>query len=212
MRINGTGRGAQAGQSSGFDAAICRQPGTPDIPQAGLAQGEPAIGFDALASLARDEFVPQFERIFGLDNIRLLHRIRENEDSLKLWHEFIARERRERIETYRRLTLGKTSLWDIWRSGLPTNGGIEAAALARLRATARAVDPHARRTSQISRIAVALFDAFKRADSAPAFSEGSLRRVLLAAAQLRGVGKASAGKSPQKAARKFLLGLPIPPG
>ncbi len=136
----------------------------------------------------------------------------ETEDSLKLWHEFIARERRERIETYRRLTLGKTSLWNIWRSGLPANGGIEAAALARLRATARAVDPHARRTSQISRIAVALFDAFKRADSAPAFSEASLRRVLLAAAQLRGVGKASADKSPQKAARKFLLGLPIPPG
>ena len=117
----------------------------------------------------------------------------ETEDSLKLWHEFIARERRERIETYRRLTLGKTSLWNIWRSGLPANGGIEAAALARLRATARAVDPHARRTSQISRIAIALFDAFKRADSAPAFSEASLRRVLLAAAQLRGVGKADAG-------------------
>ena len=78
MRINGTGRGAQAGQRSGFDAAICRQPRTPDIPQAGLAQREPAIGFDALASLARDEFVPEFERIFGLDNIRLPHRIREN--------------------------------------------------------------------------------------------------------------------------------------
>src|SRR6266568_1677981 len=53
--------------------------------------------------------------------------------------------------------------------------------------------------------------ASKRADSAPAFREASLRRVLLAAAQLRGVGKASAGKSPQKAVRKFLLGLPIPP-
>src|SRR6266446_4665240 len=138
--------------------------------------------------------------------------LHETEDSLGLWHQFIERERNERIETYRRLTLGKTSLWNIWRSGLPTNGRVEAAALARLRATARAVDPHARRTSQISRIAVALFDAFKRADSAPAFSEASLRRVLLAAARLRGVGKASAGKSPQKAARKFLLGLPIPPG
>src|SRR3989442_302622 len=211
MRINGTGRGAQAGQSSGFDASICRQPRTPDIPQAGLAQGEPAIGFDALASLARDEFVPQFERIFVLADTVKKSDVVETEDSLKLWHEFIARERRERIETYRRLTLGKTSLWNIWRSGLPANGGIEAAALARLRATARAVDPHARRTSQISRITVALFDAFKRADSAPAFREASLRRVLLAAAQLRGVSKASDGKSPQKAARKFLLDLPIPP-
>ncbi len=136
----------------------------------------------------------------------------ETENSLKLWQEILERERHERVETYRQLTLGKTSLWNIWRSGLPTNGRVEVAALARLRATARAVDPHVRRTSQISRIAVALFDAFKRADSAPAFSNATLHRVLLAAARLHGVGDADAGKSPQKAARKFLLGLSIPPG
>ena len=136
----------------------------------------------------------------------------ETEDSLKLWQEIIERERNQRFETYRQLTLGKTSLWNLWRSGLPTNGRVEAAALARLRATARAVDPHARRTSQISRVAVALFEAFKRADSAPAFSDASLHRVLLAAARLHGVGEADAGKSPQKAARKFLLALPVPPG
>ena len=136
----------------------------------------------------------------------------ETEDSLKLWQEIIARERNERIATYRQLTLGKTSLWNIWRSGLPTNGRVEAAALARLRTTARAVDPHVRRTSETSRIAVALFDALKRSDSGPAFSDASLRRVLLAAARLHGVGDADAGKSPQKAARKFLLGLTIPPG
>src|SRR5712692_8185847 len=136
----------------------------------------------------------------------------ETEDSLKLWQEIIQQERTERIETYRRLTLGKTSLWNIWRSGLPTNGRVEAAALARLRATARAVDPHVRRTSQISRVAVALFDAFKHADSAPVFSDATLHRVLLAAARVHGVGNAEAGKSPQKAARKFLLGLTIPPG
>src|SRR6266436_6357327 len=135
----------------------------------------------------------------------------ETEDSLKLWQEFIERERGERLKTYRQLTLGKTSLWNIWRPGLPTNGRVEAAALARLRATARAVDPHVRRTSQTSRIAVALFDAMKRADSAPSFSDASLRRILLAAARLHGVGDADAGKSPQKAARKFLLGLTIPP-
>src|SRR6266446_5061860 len=136
----------------------------------------------------------------------------ETEDSLKLWHEFIERERGERIETYRQLTLGKTSLWNVWRSGLPTNGRVEAAALARLRATARAIDPHVRRTSQISRAAVALFDAFKRAGAASVFSDVTHRRILLAAARLHGVGDADTGKPPQKAARKFLLGLPLPPG
>src|SRR3981081_1691431 len=52
----------------------------------------------------------------------------------------------------------------------------------------------------------------QRAGSAPAFSDVSLHRVMLAAARLHGCGDAEAGKSPQKAARKFLLGLAIPPG
>jgi CHAD domain-containing protein len=136
----------------------------------------------------------------------------ETEDSGKAWEEILERERHERIETYRQLTLGRTSLWHEWRSGLPTNGRVEEAAMARLRATARAVDPRPHRTSLLSRIAVALFDAFRRANAAPAFSDAALRRVLLAAARLQGVGAASGGKSPQKAARKFLLGLAIPPG
>lgn len=136
----------------------------------------------------------------------------ETEDSLKLWDEFIGHERRERIQTYRQLTLGKTSLWNLWRAGLPMNGRVEAAAEARLRATVRAVDPHASRTSQISRIAVALFDALKRANAASAFRDAPMRRVLLAAARLHGVGGANTHKSRQKAARKFLLGLAIPPG
>jgi CHAD domain-containing protein len=136
----------------------------------------------------------------------------ETEDSRKGWEETIERERHERIETYRQLTLGKTSLWNEWRSGLPTNGRVEAAAMARLRATARAIDPRPRRTSQISRIAVALFDAFRREEIAPAFTDGPLRRVLLAAARLQGVGTADARKSPQKSASRFLLTLAIPPG
>jgi CHAD domain-containing protein len=136
----------------------------------------------------------------------------ETEDSLKLWQGIIERERHERIETYRQLTLGKTSLWNIWRSGLPTNGRVEAASMARLRATARAVDRHVSRTSQVSRIAVALFDAFRRPGSAPAFSDPSLRRVLLAAVRLHSVGDVDTNKAPQKAALKFLLDLAIPPG
>lgn len=135
----------------------------------------------------------------------------ETEDSLTFWAEIIGRERQECMRTYRQLTLGKTSLWNTWRAGLPTNGRVEAAAEARLRATARAVDPHASRTSQVSRIAMALYEALKRADSGTAFREARLRRILLAAARLHGAG-AAAEKSAQKAARQFVLGLPLPPG
>lgn len=136
----------------------------------------------------------------------------ETEDSLNVWDEVIGHERQQYIRTYRQLTLGKTSLWNIWRAGLPTNGRVEAAAEARLRATARAVDPHAGRTSQVSRVAVALFEALKRVDAGAAFREPPLRRILLAAARLHGAGAGTSEQSAQKAARKFILGLPLPPG
>jgi CHAD domain-containing protein len=136
----------------------------------------------------------------------------ESEESRRAWEDTIASERHQRMETYRQLTLGKTSLWNEWRSGLPTNGRVEEAAMARLRATARAVDPRPYRTSQVSRIALATFDVLRRADSASAFSGGSLRRILGGAARLHGVDGNAADGSPQKAARKFLLSLPIPPG
>lgn len=136
----------------------------------------------------------------------------ETEDSLNVWAEVIGRNRQECIRTYRQLTLGKTSLWNTWRAGLPTNGRVEAAAEARLRATARAADPNASRTSQVSRIAVALYEALKRASAGAAFIEAPLRRILLAAARLHGVGAGNTEKSTQKAARKLILGLPLPPG
>lgn len=136
----------------------------------------------------------------------------ETEDSFNLWTETLGRERQQRIRTYRQLTLGTTSLWNLWRAGLPTNGRVEAAAEARLRATARAVDPDVHRTSQVSRIAVAVYQALKRVGAGPAFGEPTLNRILLTAARLQGVGKADADRSPQKAARNFILALPLPPG
>ncbi len=128
------------------------------------------------------------------------------------WLQTVGRERHERIEKYRQLTLGKTGLWNEWRHALPHGERLEAASMARLRATARAADAHARRTSQTSHIAVALFQKLGRVKAGPAFSDPRMLRVFRAAAQMHGVSPSQTAKSPQKAARRFLLGLPIPPG
>lgn len=137
-----------------------------------------------------------------------------SQDTLEVqnnWEEIIRRERHQRIETYRQLTLGRTSLWNDWRHGLPQGKRLALAAMARLRATARATDARPRRTAQISRISIALFDALRRAHAAPAFNEYFMRRVLRAAARLHNAGSADRGKSPQKAAVRFLRNLPLPP-
>ena len=136
----------------------------------------------------------------------------ESEETRNRWGERIASERHERIETYRQLTLGKTSLWHEWRMGLPQGETLDAAALARLHATARALDGNLRRTGQISRLAMRLFDGLTRAQVAPIFAENHLRKVLRAAAGLQGIGTGLDPDDPEKAARDFLRDLPAPAG
>ena len=75
-------------------------------------------------------------------------------ESARAWQEKIAQERHDRIEVYRQLTLGKTSLWHEWRHNLPHGKRLEAAAMARIRSTARAADAHSQRAGQVSRIAL----------------------------------------------------------
>jgi CHAD domain-containing protein len=135
----------------------------------------------------------------------------EISDSPASWTERIAQERRNRMETYRQLTLGRTSLWTEWRQQLPQGERLDAAVTARLRATGRAADPHPRRTAQVGRIAVSLLDILRRLKAAPVLDEKSVRRVFLGAARLHGVGNGGESKSSEKNARKFLLGLAIPP-
>jgi CHAD domain-containing protein len=132
-------------------------------------------------------------------------------ESAKTWQEKIARERHERVETYRQLTLGKTSLWHEWRHNLPHGQRLDASAMARLRSTARAADPRMRRTGQVSRIAMRSFEVLRRVDAAPLFHKATMRRLMQAAAKLHGVGSASDSDLSPKAVRKYLLSLPIPP-
>jgi exopolyphosphatase/pppGpp-phosphohydrolase len=56
-----------------------------------------------------------------------------------------------------------------------------------------------------------LFEVLSRVDAAPVFHEANMRRLMQAAAKLHAIGAAGDGKLSLKAARKFLLGLTIPP-
>ncbi|HYL64226.1 MAG TPA: CHAD domain-containing protein [Candidatus Methylomirabilis sp.] len=132
-------------------------------------------------------------------------------ESMRACEERAARERSARIETYRQLTLGKTSLWHEWRHNLPYGQRLEAAVTARIRATARAGDAHRRRTGQVARLALRLFDILRRANATPFFSEPAMRRVLQAAAKLHGIGTVGEHTQSQKEVRKYLLGLAVPP-
>ena len=126
------------------------------------------------------------------------------------WVERIASERHHRIETYRQLTLGKTSLWQTWRQGLAQGGHLQAAAMARLRATAKAMEGNASRTAQVSKVALKLFEGLRHVEASPVFETKTSRKLMRAAARLHAIGAALNRKSPQKAARDYLRGMGVP--
>jgi CHAD domain-containing protein len=134
------------------------------------------------------------------------------EESRSAWAERIASQRHERIELYRRLTIGEGGVWQYWRHGLPEGNRLTIASQARLRATARALELNTRRAMLVSRLAMRLFDAMGRSHAEPAFANKDTRKIMAAAARLHGIGAGLDVKSPQKAARKFLKAMVLPLG
>ena len=136
----------------------------------------------------------------------------EPEEARAGWMERIAAERERRLEEYRELSMGERRVWQDWKLGLPQGEQLEAAAMARLQATARALGGNRGKAAQVTRIALRLYEELGRAESNAVFAKKQLRKVMRAAAQLHGIGTGLRAKSPERAARKFLRRLPLPVG
>ena len=152
--------------------------------------------------------------VHDLDVLRVIIKQEAAEQAAELqaeWERTIERQRNARLQEYRELAVGKASFWHEWQQALPRQKRLQMAAFARLRVTARATDARPRRTAQISRLSIALFDALGRAHCAPIFQSANMRRILRASARLCGLRLKSAGKPSQKSARRFLLERPVPP-
>jgi CHAD domain-containing protein len=128
------------------------------------------------------------------------------------WQERIAAERHARLEEYRQLCMGPGNLWQVWKEGLPGERQLEEAALARLRATARALDAAGGKSLQVAQLAMRIYDRLGEAEAGAAFKNRNTRKVMRAAARLHGIGAGLHAKPAHKAARKFLRGLPVPVG
>jgi CHAD domain-containing protein len=136
----------------------------------------------------------------------------EPEEARAGWMERIAAERERRLEEYRDLSMGERRLWREWKLGLPQAEQLEAAAMARMQATARAMGANRGKAAQVSRIALKLYRELGRLKAGAVFSSKQHRKVMEAAARLHGIGAGLRAKSPEKAARKFLRRLPLPVG
>lgn len=128
------------------------------------------------------------------------------------WMARLGIETNRRLEDYRLLTMGKANLWHEWRQGLPEGKRLEAAALARLNVTVRAVDENPRRSGRVSALATKLYDGLGKVHAAPVFGDENLRKIMRAAAKVHAIGSGLDRKRPQKAAREFLMDMAVPAG
>jgi CHAD domain-containing protein len=140
-------------------------------------------------------------------------RIFPNSDSRREWHERIVRERSKRIEKYRDRTVGRDSLWNTWRAGLPQGKQIQEIALHRMKFWAKALDPDFAHSERVAALSLQLYDGlvtsgllrnFPANLAATNNSDRDARISLQAAALLHDVGKASGNKKHHKESQALI--------
>ncbi len=136
-------------------------------------------------------------------------------DAHSRWHKRITGERAQRIETYRKKTVGQRkddehSLWQLWRSQLPDREQTKSAALLRLRLWASLLDPDFKHSLHVSQLSLQLYDglaAFGKVHrSAPD------RAILQVAALCHDVGRSKDEKGHHKVSYRMIRDLTPPLG
>jgi hypothetical protein len=135
-----------------------------------------------------------------------------NDDSRSHWHARMIEARTRRIEEYRGKMLGKASLWQVWRAGLPSGQEIPAAALSRLKLWASALDPNFKHSSHVTRLALQLYDGLPVKGQVQSSDVADQRAILQVAALLHDVGRSKREKKSHKATYKLIDRLKPPLG
>ena len=141
-----------------------------------------------------------------------------DEDSRRIWHEQIVKERTKRIDEYRKGTVGPNSLWTVWRGGLPQGKQIQDTATRRMKLWARALDPDFTHSERVARFALELYDGLSAAgllgpvSTSLNGSASDVRSSLYVAALLHDVGKSQGNKGHHKASLELIKSHGTPLG
>jgi len=132
-----------------------------------------------------------------------------DDGSRTAWHDRLTQERTRRIDEYREKTVGKDSLWNVWRAGLPQGKQIQETATRRMKLWAKALDPDFTHSERVARLSLQLYDGLSAAGlfRDPPHENGrvaSLRSSLYAAALLHDVGKSEGEKGHHKQSQELI--------
>jgi len=143
-----------------------------------------------------------------------------DETSRKAWHARIVQERTQRIEEYRQKMVGPTSLWNVWRAGLPQGKQIQEIATRRMKLWAKALDPDFAHSERVARLALELYDGLRKAGLLGFLQEAETtngsgadpRSSLYVAALLHDVGKVKGNKGHHKVSQELVKAHGTPLG
>lgn len=130
------------------------------------------------------------------------------------WLAAIQRERTKRLEAYRDRMVGRQSLWQHWRSELPSGDALRRAVVKRFADWAALLDVDKVHTSRVLKFSLAIYDAVDAAGLLACENlDGVACRDLLAiAASVHEVGRKKGAEDHHKHARRMLEALVPPPG
>lgn len=128
------------------------------------------------------------------------------------WQAIIHEAREQRIARYRELMVGPESLWSVWRAELPQGQQVQAAAMARLKLWASALDPDFAHSQRVAELARQVFDGMASLGLAPSSPNQDLRAILWAAALLHDVGRSKHKKGHHKVSYRMIGRLSPPLG
>jgi len=130
------------------------------------------------------------------------------------WRKHLDQEQSSRIRAYREKMVGKNTVWQVWRAGLPEEIECRALGLERLRIWSSFLDPKLNHSRRVAHLALQLFDGLPSDELGIRLGpeRDTQRWILRAAALMHEVGRAKANRGHHKMSARLLDKLEAPLG
>jgi CHAD domain-containing protein len=178
-----------------------------------------------------ENFLPEQDRSWGKDLRRIQDLLGEVHDldvlsntarqihafvsplERQQWYAAVSSERTQRVQAYRDKMLGRHSLWQQWRSGLPAGEQLHKAVVKRFEIWAASLDSDPSHTQLVTRFSLEFYDALQTGGLLPSRSVGAVspRDLLQVAALAHGAGHNGRNKARHKVSSRLLQKLDVPP-
>lgn len=133
-----------------------------------------------------------------------------DEVSRMSWRERILGTRGERLQLYRKLMVGRNSLWETWRAALPKDQQVHHLGLLRLERWAGSLDPDMRHSRHVAHLSLQILDGLSA--TIPTGDRERYRSILRVAALMHDVGRAKCKKGHHKESARMIRKVGVPLG